>query len=433
MGNSVGNKPIGLLFKRNNLINLRIKDFVQELHIYLFELTIVYKSIMHLKKRKLTSFDSLVGDRKCQTRTAMILSLLYKKSFVEDELVVVEDQIEQLLQKTKSYIEQIAGYSHFELQTLTKNLLKFSLLDYFNSYNLNYDLSNNLKLASLCFLTAMSKEELKQLCSQKISSNKLDRLLVSSKITLCNLSIKYEQELAKIYGCINEQKVLAKVETKSFCSMTATLPNIKHILKKAKKENQFLLKKIIKFCVCGGAKLKNIKSFIVHHGEFIQKSIEQVNKDKVVMVIEGYQYPGSFKQLKERLGISKEATSIPLHFHRICMCSNNGQLELVDDIENAVIASLTQHPQFTTSIDINFEELALENSCVQEEYNYYKKLSGFSREDMSRFFVTHIYPSTVKEVLESDKEFMIEPPKALKPKSIRVQPATGLATSLKNA
>lgn len=403
MANSIKNEYIGYLLTRSDLINLREKLLIKELYVHLFELEILVKSLNDLSEKRYWKFDSLVGDRKCQARTSMMLDN------VENTLSLrqVKNKIEIYFTRLNELINKVLNYSNLERHLLTKNLKELSLKKYLEQQDLTFEVPLNVKIIALSYLTSLSKQDLLDLSFQGLSSNKLDKILITAKVHLCRLSIKYEQELAQDYGCIQEQKILNKIETKGFCSMVSTFPGIKHILQKVKDKSQVVIKKLIRFCSCGGIKDKKIKKFQEKNNQLQHQSLYTIKDDQAIMAVEGYQFEGSFEQLKNILGVPGEATLIPEDYYKNCNCSQENVLRKIEDFEHAIIACLTQHPQYTTNSEIDFEGLGLLDSDVKKEYDYLKSLKGYSREDMSKFFAYHIYPSTVKEVLESNPDFEV--------------------------
>lgn len=402
MGNTLNNQKMGCFLKRNNLINQRINHFIQELNVHLLELKILVLTIQHLNNKKLQNFDSLIGDRKCQTRTSIILDILQKKELANDILIIQKNQFQNIIAKTTSIINHIKTAQSPELKNLTQQLRILSLEDFLNTNNINVIISKELMIAALCFFTAMQKHDIQQLCLDSISISKIDKLLVKAKISLCKISTEYEQKLSETHGCSNEKKILDQVETKGFSSMTATFPSIKHILKKIKNNNQPIVLKTTYFCTCGGIQNKTTKLFTTYANQFIQTTFNNHLLDQAAMILQGYQFPGSFNQLKKTLNINNEETLIPEKFHKKCICNYPQNKQKINNLEETIVAGLAQHPQFINDADINFENLGLINSNIHQEYKYLKSLPGVSRNDMSKFFAYHCYPSTIKDALEQE-------------------------------
>lgn len=379
---------------------------MQELHTHLFEANIILQSIEHFQNKKLYAFDSLVGDCKCQVRTSMIMDGTQDRYFAEYEITTFLKTLQNLIVKIENLIQKVNNNTHSENQLLTRNLETTSLHNYLEQHQLNLIISENLALISLCFLTTPTNTILDLANSSFISTNKMKNFLIKAKVTLCQLTIEYEQNLAKKYGSLEEQKVLTQIEAKGFCSMTSFLPGFKHILQKMKHLKQPIIKKTKAFCACGGIQSIDVKLFTPIGESFIHNQ-QPTADNSAAMIIEGYQFPGSFNQLKQVLNIPNEATIIPNNFHKKCTCPNPSALTIINNIESTIITTLAQHPQFTNDTTINFESLDLLGSGFQQEYEHLKSQPGFSREDMSIFFVYHIYPSMTQDALECDESSIL--------------------------
>lgn len=397
MHNSQG--KIGYFLKRNNISNINIKDLIQELHILRFEADIMLQAINHFKHKKLYAFDCLVGDCKCQARTAMILDLVHENHFPESEIDTSLHLINGLITKITELLQQIHTLHQTEKQLLAQKLKQITILEYLNLNDISFEASSDLILISLCFLTTPINNIASLNDYKSISTNKIKCLLIKAKITLCDLTIEYEKSLAQQYGCPNEQKILTQIESKGFCSMTALLPGFKHILNKIKHLNRYVAKKTTTFCICGGIINISIKLLQGINEQFIHVPISEELQDDAIMVIEGYQFSGSFSQLKNTLGVSQEETLIPAEFYKNCSCTNPSKINPINDIQTAFLASLTQHPQFTTTANIDFEGLGLLNTNIHQEYTHLIAQQGFCRKDMQKYYVHHIHPSTIKDIL----------------------------------
>jgi len=393
-------EKIGYFLKRNNISNINLKDLIQELHILRFEATIMLEAMHHFKHKNLYAFDCLVGDCKCQARTAMILDLVHDNHLPEqkiDELLLfINDQIA----KISALLERINLSHQTEKQQLTQKLKQITILEYFNQNDFLFEVSDDLILISLCFLITPINNISTLTDYKSISTNKIKCLLIKAKITLCELTIEYEKSLAQTYGNPDEQKILSQIESKGFCSMTALFPGFKHILNKTKKNNRSILKKIIHFCICGGIINKSTTYLKAINNKLISVDISQEFLNEAVMVIEGYQFAGSFSDLKHILGVPEHETLVPKDFYRDCNCINPSKINPILDNETAFLASLTQHPQFTTGVNIDFEGLDLLCTDIYEKYCFLINQSGFSRSNMEQYYVHHIHPSTIKHELE---------------------------------
>jgi hypothetical protein len=122
------------------------------------------------------------------------------------------------------------------------------------------------------------------------------------------------------------------------------------------------------------------------------------------MILDGYQFPGSFDQLKKNLNIPEEESFIPKSFYKKCTCKHPTAQHPIQDMEKAMLASLAQHPQFTNGASIKFKELELEGSEIEKEYHHLKSQPGYCRKNMSKFFAYHVYASTIADVLKEEDE-----------------------------
>lgn len=393
-------EKIGYFLKRNNISNINIKDLIQELHILRFEANIMLQALNHFKHKKLSAFDCLVGDCKCQARTAMILDLIHNNHFSESKTDTYLLIINESITKITGLLQRINSSHQTEKQLLAQKLKQITILEYFNQNDISFNTSDNLILISLCFLTTPVNNITTFNDYESISTNKIKCLLIKAKITLCDLTIQYEKLLAQQYGCSDEQKILTQIESKGFCSMTALMPGFKHILNKVKHLNHFIVKKTTIFCICGGIINTNIKLLQGMNEYFIHIPISDELQDQAVMVIEGYQFSGSFAQLKNILGISQDETLIPIEFYKNCNCANPSKINPINNTQTAFLASLTQHPQFTTSANIDFEGLGLLDTNIHQEYTHLIAQQGYCRNNMQKYYVRHIHPSTIKDALK---------------------------------
>src|SRR3990167_1722999 len=260
--NTLKNHPklLGLLVKRKNIPDPIIQDLQNELLFYTFEAQTMLKVIQLLQAKELMNFDCNSGDNKCQTRSSMLLDLFLDETTLSTELQESESTLNSLIMILQKHISQ------FNKNRLTteeiSNLKKYSMTDIFANLNISFTPSFTLKLASLCFITKLSQQEIYDLTLHKIGKGKIKKFTELAKIELCNLSIQYEQNLAKSCYTTNNQLILEQIEPKGFCSMTALFPSLKPIIKKILDKQQSLLQKNTIFCSCGGILSQEYNLFI---------------------------------------------------------------------------------------------------------------------------------------------------------------------------
>lgn len=397
--NHTSDQSIGCLFIRKNIVNPKVQDLFQALYLHLLEASIMLKSIQLFKNINLEYFEAVVGDRKCQIRTSMFIDLIDNKTTAcqdfEQEKILIQD----LVIKVNEQIKYISNLNQIQLKLFTQQLKNNGIPHYFQQYQLNFHPSSNLKLISLSHLTSLSIEELSSLATN-LSLRKIKQALNhGAKSTFCELSIDYENYIASLYGSHNEQKSLSQIEEKGFCKMTSVFTSFKPILKKMIQKKQSILQKTIIFCKCSGIKTTSFTLFKPYNSQFIKEPINPTSND-ITMVIEGYQFPGSFCELQSLLHFPINGTLIPKDFHKPCECINPSIALSISCIEETILSNFAYHPQFTNDCDIDFKNLALLGSDLHQEYIYFKSLPGYSMNDMSKFFAHHVYPSTIKEALQ---------------------------------
>lgn len=397
---------IGCFLKRKNIFPIKIQQIVQELNYQLFETKIMLDAIDKIIHKNLNFFDSPVGDWKCQIRTAIIADIIYNNQDLEKKLYNESIYINQLIINIHAYLNKINSLNTAEMKSLSKNLPKNSIDFYLKQNDIKFNPSQELLFASLCFFIKLKNLKNLNLENDFISTNKLDQFCNVAKKILCNLTIKYEQDLALKYGSEEEQLLLQQIETKDIYSMVATYPSIKVLFKKMKKDEDLFIKKIIKFCICGG--IEKVSSLLLQIKEniFVEKNLTDEIKDKVVMVIQGYQYPGSLKTLKELLKVPQELTYITKDYYKKCFCNKSPKTPIViSELKKVCLAAFAQHPQFTNGKQIDFEKLNMKNSSLYQEFTHLLSIPGCSINEMAQLHLDHCYPSTIKDALEEDIAF----------------------------
>ena len=355
LANQTNELSIGCLFKRTNF-KPDVKDLLQELHVYQLEADIMLQAIQHIIDKKLLHFDSHSCDWKCQTRASIIIDLLTEKTFIQQELHQEKILILNFSNTINELLKKINSYTPAQLQQFSKNLQKSSLLEFLDTHQINYTPPSKLQLAGLLLFCALSKNQLLNLTNNTVSPKKINKLVNRAKQNLSQQSIAHEQDLAQHIGAITLIRVLQQVEFFNICSMTSFFPSFKIIFEKMKQKQQQFLQKNIIFCLCGGIQTEQNQLFAPEQGKFVLKQ-EKIDNDTVVMVIKGYQYPGTFEQLKETLGVAKDTTFIPLEYYKPCICGAIINQSFPDNIENAILAVFAQHPQFINHAPIDWEGL----------------------------------------------------------------------------
>lgn len=421
MNNSTEPLSSECLFRQKYVTNPKVTNLINTLEIHLIEIKIILKAIRAFSDKKLLLFDSVVGDRKCQTRTSMIIDLIENEQFLKKEFEKEYDCIIKKQIETTNLLHKIKNFKFIDLKNLSIGLQKSTLNEYLIKHNLIYKPFFDLKLISLCYFTTLSLDQMSTETDHLLSSNKLSKLLISAKKELCQLSIDYEQNLSRKYDCLRNALCLQQIEEKGICSMTSFYNSFRSILKKMKVKNQSFIKKTILFCSCGGIQKKVTKYFKPLKDKFVEQTIDNSARDQAIMVLEGYQFPGSLSQLKQILSVPTEEAYIPLSYQKLCFCKKPSNPKTSKDPESAILAFFAQHPQFTNNTEINFNDPNLFNSELHQEYNYLKSLPGFSENDMSYLYLDHCYPSTIKDFLEKDSLSITTFVDQLKPNTVSHQ------------
>jgi len=395
---------MGYFLKRNDIENCKLEVFFKELQIYIFELKIIKKSIFSFLTQDFSALDSAVGDWKCQTRASMIIDLIINNPYLSEQLSKEICILDALLEQHVSFFQKTLHGSYFEKRAIEQELHHTSLQTYLKKNNLNYEPSQDLLFLSLCFFLTPKNIESSFVAEHQISKNKLKSLFNIAKRHLCHMSIHYEKGLAQQYGTIEEQKSLTQIEHKEIQCMTSLYCGFNVIYKKMKQLQQSFLTKTVLFCHCGGIKKTEVKKFSVINNCFIESSFNE-NSQEPIMVLEGYNYEGTLASLKNTLQVPEEDIYVYEQYYKSCNCTHVPEKFLINNIDETIMAFFAQHPQFTNGVNIDFEQLNLIDSDLRQKYIYLKTLPGVSMNDMSNFFIDHVYCSTIQNVYKSLQNF----------------------------
>jgi hypothetical protein len=400
---------IGLFIKRKNIPNPTIQDLHKEILIYLFEAQTILMAIKHLTIKDFSIFDGHVGDAKCQTRTSMLIDMYSPKNRIFEELNSIQKNTQLFIQKIQQFLQE----NNFDNQSYNKkNIEQFKfqeMSNFIDKYDFHLILPEEIIVPALCIITKLSKHEIHVLTNNKISKQSIDKFRELAKIQLCKLSIKYEHGLTKGSNLSEAKTSMSQIESKKyssgFSSMTAFFPSVKVILEKMKLEQQPILQKNIIFCSCGGMIKIEHTLWQIKQNLFYETNIIDISTHTPLMVVEGYQFSGSFLQLKQLLNMPEHTTLISKEFRRACTCTKSCKLNNnTSNIEEIMLTNSTHHSQFITGAEIDWKGLGLENSDLKKEYDHLKTIPGCSIDDMSQFCIRHIYPSTIADVLKEQEE-----------------------------
>lgn len=401
------NNKLGIFFKRDDYLYSRMKDLRVEFQMQFFEAGIVLEVIEIFLVHQYKKFDALVGDCKCQVRVSMLLDIIEKGELNIHNLKKIEQDINELQERLMIFIDKTEPHQMIEIKNIINLINNMKIYKFFEKNNLIYNIGNDLFLIVLFFFTYLKIEEIIKLSNNFISSSRASKILHSIKKKLSLLTIEYEQNLAKQYGNIEIQKILESIVTKGFCSMTAFYPSFIPIWNKIKDKKQLVLKKTILVCDCGG--VKDIQSELFRANK--NKELEKIgieNSNEAAFVIEGYYFNGSFEKLSTKIDFSIGNALIQINDFKLCSCSQQIKIPVIENIEEAVLANFAQHAQFTNGAEIPWAELGLENSDLKKEYDYLRTLPGYGIHDMSKFCIVHIYASTVEQELEDQRQILLK-------------------------
>ncbi len=394
----------GYLFKRKDIQNFSLVDLKKILHNLFFEKLIIKSAIDNLIHKKIKTFDSPVGDWKCQTRTSMIIDLVNNTQSINNDKLKAIQTINLIKNTITNFLKKINCFNSRECQQFSKEeLTNISLKDLLNNHKLIHSFPHSFIFLSLSFLITQKNKDLPLYFQYEITTNKFKEIINKSKAALCQLSIDYESTIAITYGTPDEQKLLHQVEFKAMQHMTSLFAGFKPIFKKMKALKQPFLTTTTIFCQCGGVQINRNDFYEFNNNEYTKTTIPK-DHDQVTTIIDVYQYPGSLTDLQHKLKIESKATDIPHEFRKDCTCKNSSKEQPIKSIDEAIMAFFAQHPQFTNGAEINWKGLGLENSELKKEYDYLLTLPGFSRENMSIFHINHMYASTIADVLKEQEE-----------------------------
>ncbi|MCX5924636.1 MAG: hypothetical protein NTZ68_04400 [Candidatus Dependentiae bacterium] len=325
---------VGYFLKRKDISNISVIDLLRELNNHLFEAQIMKMAIEYFQEKKLSVFDSSVGDWKCQTRTSMIIDLVQNSTLLKSESSEELNKINAITLKLEELIQIINNFNSIERQKLSRqDLQTLSLQAYLKKQQLVYNPPENITLLSLCFLTTLQNNKLSIFTRHQMSLHKFKAIINLAKARLCRLSIHYEQNLAKTYSTVTEQTALQQVESKSMQQMTSLFTGFKSIFKKMEHKQQPFITHEIIVCGCGGIQNIQNKFYTPNNKEFTEAPMP-ADLSQEVTVIEVYQFPGSLEQLQNILGVPSTQTDIPKEFYKPCKCAQPTQSPKVESIES---------------------------------------------------------------------------------------------------
>jgi hypothetical protein len=397
----------GYFLPRPNITNLRLNDIILELKLYYLEAFVLHSTLTHIENNQYRAFDCTVGDRKCQTRASMIVEAvqhLKNRNFefdIDGEMQLYKGRLEDL----KTLIDEIKNYSAVQCAEVVKKFKLQTVQTFIKEMDLGAEPNKDLSFLGLCLISQLKPQEIDQIIDEKLSHNKHTRLInFGAKAKLCELSIQYERQLSLDYKLKEVSAALEQVLHKGFCSMTAFYPSFIPILTNLKAKNISFVKKTSHFCNCGGLLGEStfIYQFIKNRWTVVEPSM--VAADELVISIYGFQFNGSFLELKRILNIEPHEISIPLSFQVQCQCSEKtvferGLKEPSFNVETAILSCFAVHSQFTNEDEIDFKGLNLESSQLLKEYQNYKSIEGCGAVNMKAFSINHIYASSLTEAL----------------------------------
>ncbi len=398
-------QKIGLFLHRENILLPRVKKIPIALLDQLFEAKIILCAIDALLSGQIIKFDpTSVGDCKCQVRAAMIMDIVSDDNFMSMTIHNDKRKLQAMIQRLNSLLIKFDFDQYLQIKKIMGEIQGLSLYEIFEQYDLNLDLNPSTVNLALCFFVASSRDDLFNI-ADGLSGQKINSLLAIAKKNLSSLSMKYEQLIAKKYGTAENQKSLQMLVTNGYHTITSFFPAFKPIFHKLKASQQAFVKKTIHFCLCGGVQNQTVELYRAIHSSFKEVSMNILSE--VVMNIQGYQFEGSFEQLKEILNVPQNMIVIPSEYFKRCECKKSLFIPKLENIEEAIFANFAQHPQFTNDVKIDWDGLGLVDSDLKKEFDYLNTLPGYSINDMSKFCISHIYASTVEQVLQEQKEFEV--------------------------
>lgn len=399
-------KKVGYILDRDDIQHIRLADFFKQLRILLFEANIIKHTIDAILQNDILAFDSSVGDWKCQTRTSMIVDIMEERESLHNEILEELPKVNYIIQKLSDIlsINMTVQDLQYLKDKIKENITNGSLQIYIKENCLDYSPPKNLLFLSLCFFRTIKNTILPTFVFDT-TAHKINKM---AKRILMHLSIDYERHIANEYGSDDEVKALKQIEFKGSIIMTSCFVSFRTILKKMIAKKQLLATQCIVFCNCGGIQSLELKLFGVQHNHYRQICTREVlatqRSDQVVTMVIAHQFPGCLAELRSLLHVPYHEINIPQNFYRRCICSNQSKHKSYDSIDEAMMASFVQHPQFINNATIDFKGLGLTSSKLKNEYDRLLTIPGFSRNDMSRFCIDHIYSDTIKSILESQRK-----------------------------
>lgn len=226
----------GLLIFRSNIKNPTIVNIRAEIVVLILECNILLKTIHLINKQQWQKFDGLAGDQKCQTRASMILDYIPLLTANTSQLQYIKNQITETLQKLKALTLNYQKNNYKFISYYKKNIQFKSLQAFFQNLHIKIKIPEQLKFFALSIITTLKQENFKELTLAEISNKQIEKIISAAKMLLCELSVKYEQNLSKKYGNKEEQALLQIIGYKQYACgqsiMTAFAPSFTVVLKK---------------------------------------------------------------------------------------------------------------------------------------------------------------------------------------------------------
>lgn len=201
-------KTLGLFLERANILLPRIKKIPVVLEIQLFEVNLLLAAITNFLQKNIKFFDPLsVGDSKCQTRASLLLDIYENKLFTEINIFKEKQKLIETGDRLFYLLKKFDFNNYLEIKNIMSEVNNLSMYEIFDKYELNLNLSYELKFIGKCFLLTLNNEQINDIAQQKFSGQKINSVLSIAKKSLSLLSLKYEQLLAKQYSSLEVQKV----------------------------------------------------------------------------------------------------------------------------------------------------------------------------------------------------------------------------------
>lgn len=399
-------KKIGYILKRNDMQHVRLADFFQELRILLFEANIIKHTIEAILNGDILALDSSVGDWKCQTRASMIVDIMEEHEAVHKELLEELTKVNYVIHRLSEILNNSINVRDLQyLKDKIEENISSPLQIYIKENQIDYRPHENLLFLSLCFLASEKNKILSVIKSYNISTHKSKTLMILGKRTLMKLTIEYEHIVAKKYGDIEEIKALEQIEHKDFRFHSSLFIGFNLIYKKMISKKEIFAVRIITFCNCGGISNLDLRFFALNNNEYTHIHTEKIAKisipAQIISVISASRFHGSMDDLQGVLHIASDEPYVPMRLYVRCLCSKQLRYESYGSISDAMMIYFAQHPQFINDAPIDFKGLGLTSSKMEQEYDRLLEIPGFSRDDMSVFYVEHVYADTIQNTLKS--------------------------------